>query len=383
MKKFMRVIAVSLCFSLCASVSALAVDQGTATAIGTAGVTAAMAAENVYETSVVSRMAGRAGAATQTGSKGNAFEVLFTDMMNFFKNPKGSRTVLSSSSTDTLADAITVFTDGSTQPHQLKAGISSTHISTTLKQIAEGKYAGTELVGTTEFAALYNEKAAANGVAQLATDSGISTSTASRFADRALCNTQPFSQVASQAMKLGGIAVGVTAIASTAESIILGHDIYELVGNVVENSSISGLSIALGVVTTAEIPAALAALGVTATAASAATTVIGILVPAAAGYILYVLAEEHQFEESVAKTAEQIASMIGCVVNEIKVTVTEWNIPEKAGTLWQTTVDSSAVAVEAVADFGVNTWDHITNAASAVAETVSDVFSEENEPNTL
>lgn len=383
MKKFMRVIAVIICFSLCASVSALAVDSNTAAVVGTTGVAAAMTAENAYATSVVSRMTGRAGAATQAGAKGNAFEVLFTDRINLLNSTKGARTMLSPSSTDTLADVITVFADGSTQSHQLKAGTSATHISNTLNQVAEGKYVGAELVGTTEFAALYNEKAAANGVTQLATDSGISTNTASRFADRALCNTQPFSQVAGQAMKLGGIAVGVTTIASTAESIILGHDIYELVGNIVENSSVSGLSVALGVVTTAEMPALLAALGVTATAASAATTVMGFLVPAAAGYILYVLAEECQFEESVAKTAEQIASMIGGVVSEIKVIVTEWAIPAKASNLWSSAVDGGAVAVEAVATFGENAWGHIINAANSVAETVSDVFTAESDPNTL
>lgn len=385
MEKFMRVLAIALCFAFCVQVSALAVDQSTATVVGTAGVTAAMAAENAYETSVVARVVGRAGSATQRGAKGNIFEVLAMDQLNFFNTSKGTTTVLSASSIDDFADLVTVNskTGEISRSFQCKAGTSPSHITQTIRQVASDKYAGAELIGTTEFAMLYNEDATTKGISQLATDSGISTNTASRFTDRALCNAQPFSQVASQAMKLGGIAVGVTSIASTAESIILGHDIYELVGNVVENSSVSGLSVALGVITTAEMPAALAALGLSATAASAATTVIGFLVPAAAGYILYVLAEECQLEESVAKTTEQIASMIGGVVSDIKVTVTEWNIPERASNLWSSAVDDGAVAVEAVATFGENAWGHITNAANSVAETVSDVFSAESDPNTL
>ena len=385
MKKFIRILAIVLCFAFCAQVSALAVDQSTAALVGTAGTTAAIAAENAYETSVVARMVGRAGSATQTGAKGNIFEVLAMDKMNFFNTSKGTTTMLSASSIDDFADLITVNskTGEVIQSLQCKAGTSHSHITQTLRQVASGKYAGAELIGTREFAMQYNPEASAKGITQLATDSGISSETASRYANRALGNPSPVSQIANQTLKYCGIAAGVTSLLSAAESVILGHDVYEATGNILENSTVSVLTVALASVTTETMPALLASLGLSATAASAATTVVGILVPAAAGYILYVIADECQFEETVAQTMEQVVAAVSEIAAEIKVTVIEWEIPEKASSLWSSAVDGGAVAVDTVATFGVNAWGHITNAASAVTETVSSILPSNVDPNSI
>lgn len=383
MKKFIRILAIVLCFAFCAQVSALAVDQSTAAVVGTAGMTAAIAAENAYETSVVARMTGRAGAKAPTGSKGISFEVLYTDLMNFIKNPKGSRTALSASSIDNVADVFTIDASGNTTLYQLKSGTSSTNTRYTVEQMRLGKYEGIGLVGTRESSALINEEAAAKGITQRATNSGISDNTISRFADRALCNTPSASQVFNQTVKVSGAAAGVAALVSLAESIYCEHNLYEATGNIVENSLVSGTSVAMASVVTAEMPALLGALGVSATAASAATTVVGLLVPVAAGYVLYMIADEYGFEERVAEAMEQVVATVSEFAGEVKVTVVEWDIPEKASSVWSSAVDSGAVAVDTVAAFGVNAWGHITNAASTVVETVSSILPSDVDPNSI
>lgn len=106
------------------------------------------------------------------GAKGISFEIIYSDIKNVFHNVKdGLKTKLSASSIDDLADLVTTNKSGEVVQHiQCKDGTSPAQIGKAIKQVSSGKYSSAELVGTKEFTAIYNEKAAAQGITQAATD---------------------------------------------------------------------------------------------------------------------------------------------------------------------------------------------------------------------
>lgn len=310
MKKTIIMIAAVLCTMLIShNTASAAFDPGMT---GTAGVAVATGAATAYEASVISRIGSRAGAATPGGAKGIVFEVLYCDAKNTLGSIKsGIKTILSPSSIDEVADLVSINKAGETVArYQCKDGISKPQIGMVLKQVQEGKYASAELVGTKEFASLFNKKATETGVTQLATDSGISTKTTSRIANRALGINTSLAQKAADAAKASGVAVAITAVASGAESIIRGDDVYEAVGNMLTDCGISAASVAVGTVSAAELSAILTAIGVSATVATASSAVVGVLVPVAGGYALYLLADKYDVEATISDWARNIGAFV-------------------------------------------------------------------------
>lgn len=312
MKKFTCVILVALCFMFKFQVSAEASSIETAGMVSAAGTATAMGVENLYEASVVARMNGRAGASTVNGAKGISFEIIYSDIKNVLDGFKGGmKTKLSASSIDDLADLVTTNKNGEiVQLIQCKDGTSTTQIDNVIKQVSSGKYASAELVGTKEFAEIYNEKAATKGITQKATNSGISTNTTSKVADKALGIAPAKNSVLKSTVKNSGIFAAMAGCISLAESVYRGDDIYTTTGSLVEDTSISTVSVALATVSSAELPAILTAMGVSAAAANTAAAVVAFIVPVAGGYALYVLADECQFEEKVADTMQDVVSVL-------------------------------------------------------------------------
>ena len=321
MKKMMCGIAIFLTCLMASTVSAKAYDASSAGVVSTAGVATVIGIENAYEASVIARMSGRAGAATAGGAKGISFEIIYSDIKNVFGNLKnGYKTKLSASSIDSLADLVTVNKKGEVvQLVQCKDGTSVTQIGKVIEQASSGKYASAEIVGTKEFSYLYNKQAAAKGVAQRATDSGISTKTTTRVANKALGITPTGSQIFKSVAKNSAAAALVAGCISLAESVYRGDDVYIATGNVVEDAGISAVSIALATVSSAELPAILTAMGASAAVANAAASVVAIAVPVAGGYALYLLAEESQLAEKVASATEDVLSSISVACSKVAI----------------------------------------------------------------
>lgn len=143
-----------------------------------------------YEASVISQMAGRAGASTPNGAKGIAFEILYKDKNNlndFLCFFKPSTTIkLSESSTDTTADLIVTDAQNHIALIQCKDGTSPSYIRKILQQVTSGKYDKAKLVGTKECAEIFNKLAEKNGISARMVNSGISTKTTQRIAEKAL-----------------------------------------------------------------------------------------------------------------------------------------------------------------------------------------------------
>ena len=365
MKKFVRIMCAVLCATLLIQIPAFASSAGVAGAAGTVGAASVMGIEEIYEASVVARMTGRAGAATANGAKGISFEIIYSDIKNFFCNFKtGFKTKLSPSSTDPVADLITVNKSGEIiQSIQCKDGTSVTQVNEVIKQVSSGKYSSTELVGTKEFASLYNEKAAAKGVTQTAKNSGVSTKTTTKVANKALGVAPSGVQIFKTAAKNGGIAAAVTGSIALAESIFRGDDVYTAVGNVVEDASISAVSITLATVASAELPVILTALGASATVASVGAAVVSFMIPVAGGYALYILADKTDFGEKVADTMENIVDAICEAYHNVEEKMIRFDLSGKAASAWDAVVEAGVNAKDSVWEFG-------QNACGAVAETV-------------
>ncbi len=174
-----------------------------------------------YEASVIAQMHGRAGAHTANGAKGIAFEILYKDMNNlkdflcFFKPSTPIK--LSASSTDPIADLI--VTDAQNKGIaliQCKDGTSTSYISKILQQVTSGKYSKAKLVGTKECAEAFNKLAEQKGVSVKMINSGLSTQTTQKIAEKALGGSikQLTKTVAASSISGGAFCGAIAAIDS-------------------------------------------------------------------------------------------------------------------------------------------------------------------------
>ena len=338
MKKKARYISIVLALTLCLApitqVSALAYDSSAAGAVAVAG---AMGVENIYESTVIARMSGRAGAATANGAKGISFEIIYSDVKNIFHNFKdGLKTNLSASSIDDVADLVTTNKAGDIiQLIQCKDGGSESQFYKMIRQVGSGKYSSAELVCTQELASRFNDKAPSKGISQKATDSGISTKTTTRIANKALGITPSGSELFKSSVKNASVAAAITACISLAESIYRGDDVYATTANLVEDTAISAVSITLATISSAELPALLTALGASAAVANTAAAVVAFLVPVAGGYALYILADKCQFDETLADTLEEVVNAITDTYSKVEAKVVSLDIPAKTASVWE------------------------------------------------
>lgn len=190
-----------------------------------------------YDYSVVRRMNGRAGVATQNGGKGIAFEVMYGDKKNstnVFK-PEGYLTKLTKSSTATQADLVTMKGNKVVERIQCKDTPSISGTWKTLDQVRNGKYRTTQLVGTSESAAAFNEKASASGVTKQMKDSGISTKDTTRISNKynQAGSVTGMGNIVKASAKAGGIMSGGIA---AVESLVNGDSFSEAAGNVTSNT---------------------------------------------------------------------------------------------------------------------------------------------------
>lgn len=198
---------------------------------------AATAMTEGYDYSVVRRMNGRAGVATPNGGKGIAFEIMYGDKMNganAFKSEK-CLTKLTKSSTATQADLVTMKGNKVVERIQCKDTPSISGTRKTLDQVRSGKYRATQLVGTSESAAAFNEKASASGVTKRMMDSGISTKDTTRISNKynQMGSMTGMENIIKSSAKVGGVMSGGIA---AVESLVNGDSFLEAAGNVTSNT---------------------------------------------------------------------------------------------------------------------------------------------------
>ena len=226
-----RLFATTLIFStIFSGITVMAAPVEVSTVLGSVK----SAAQDIYDGSVVARMAGRSGAATKTGAKGIAFEVVYVDkknLENIFRNEL--KTIQTKNPTATQVDLVTMTKDGSSvvERLQLKDIQSETGMSQLIKRVAEGDYRQAKLVGTTETAELYNDAASAKGVAKAMIDSNISTETTQRIADKAVATAPKAASMVKNIASSGACYAAFGSIISLGESIVEEKDLSDTVAH--------------------------------------------------------------------------------------------------------------------------------------------------------
>lgn len=304
---------------ICTVICACPITYASADAAETASavIVAAEGLEAAYDTSVVSRMAGRAGAASPYGAKGISFEIMLQDKLNLESIFKpGTKVKLSESSIDSEADLVSTKNGLVDKNIQCKDGVSKSQISDVIKRVEGGQYADSELVGTSEFADAYNPKAVKKGLAP-ATDSGISTKSTSSVAEKALGNINPETLKANvfNAAKFG---TAISTVFSVAESIANQDSFNDAVGNVVTNDAVATVTAAICPLSDAAMISALSYCGITGTAASATGTVVGIVATVATGYVLYLLVDEIHMSEAISGAVDWMGDKLTNVYDNIR-----------------------------------------------------------------
>ena len=294
-----RLISFLLCLSMVFGMIGTATYAEAAEIIEDNLFSAAASLEQFYEAHVVLQM-GLRGAAVNPNSKGIAFEIMASDLMNLVS--PGTVTTLSESMTDQVADLVTKNCAGETiNLVQCKTGGAS-YVSKVLSDVSGGKYSEAELLTTSEFAEKFNVKAEELGISQQATDSHVKESTVEKICSEytlgedALYSAEVQASLFANAIQYSGYAAITTAALTTAESIIKGYSLEDAAVHVTEESTISAVSVGFGTMTAGEISLVLAALGAPATVTTLASGALILLVPVGAGYALHVIAEKTDFE---------------------------------------------------------------------------------------
>lgn len=229
-----------------------------------------------YEASVVSRMAGRAGAYTPKGAAGNALEIMANDrsnLGNIFK--PDTVTKLTKSSTATQVDAVTMKAGKVVERIQYKDTVSPAGVQKTLNQVKSGKYRQAQLKGTVEAAQKYNAAAEKCGVTKTMKSTGISHNTTQRVGSKFVKQPMPASALGDAVKGSAVAAVGLTSAIEIGKSIVNGDTVGECTGHVVSKGAESAITAAAATV------AAEAATGLA--AGLLATSAIPVVGPAIAG----------------------------------------------------------------------------------------------------
>ena len=114
----------------------------------------AVAGKTAYEGTVIKRAMGRAG--SNPHLKGHIHEILVKDAQNVGNLLKGQSTELTRSTTATAVDLVTTKGGKVVERLQLKDAVSPSAVNKLVRQVANGKYQSTQLVGTEETTKLVN-----------------------------------------------------------------------------------------------------------------------------------------------------------------------------------------------------------------------------------
>ncbi|WP_305908577.1 hypothetical protein Q9L42_010005 [Methylomarinum sp. Ch1-1] len=142
-----------------------------------------IAGKTAYESSVISRAVGRAG--KNPHLKGHIHEILAKDAKNVRNLLNGSQTELTKSTTAKTVDLVTKNGGKVVERLQLKDTLSKAGVDKTVKQVLNGQYRSTQLVGTEETTKLANQALEKAGAAKRMTSSGVSSKTTNTLAQRA------------------------------------------------------------------------------------------------------------------------------------------------------------------------------------------------------
>lgn len=253
-----------------------------------------VAAKTTYEGTVISRAMARAG--NNPHLKGHIHEVLAKDARNIGNFFNGQSTELTKSTTAKVVDLVTTKGGKVVERLQLKDTLSSSSVNKLVRQVANGKYRTTQLVGTDETTKLVNSALQKAGLEKRMVSSGISSNTTTSLAQRAgATGSGTISGAVSQAAKSGGalgatVGAGIEVVSGVADLINGKRDAAEVVGSVAKAGA-KGYATGAAASAAATAGGAAVASGLTAISAGAglsaiATVAAPVAIAIATGYVV-------------------------------------------------------------------------------------------------
>ncbi|MBL1266007.1 hypothetical protein [Candidatus Methylomicrobium oryzae] len=176
--------------------------------------------KTTYECSVISRAVERAG--KNPHLKGHIHEIMVKDVKNLRNVFNGSHTELTKSTTAKTVDLVTKNGGKVVERLQLKDTLSQSGIDKTVKQVLNGQYRSTQLIGTRETTELVNKALEKAGSAKKMTSSGVSSKTTTTLAQRAgASGSGTLGNAVLQSAKTGGaLGAGIGAGIEVASGIV-------------------------------------------------------------------------------------------------------------------------------------------------------------------
>lgn len=168
--------------------------------------------QTIYEGSVNARVVERVGNLAPSQSKGIAHEIMYADKLNVTRPELGVTKL--STKTNAVRDDLVSVKDGVVKYRaQLKDTVSSSGVKKTVTQGVNGKYQGTNFMGTKETTELYN-KATENMTAQKMSSTGISSKDTSRITESfsgKMTSLENIAHNSTRAGSFGAVATSATA----------------------------------------------------------------------------------------------------------------------------------------------------------------------------
>lgn len=236
--------------------------------------------QTIYEGSVNARVVERVGNLSSLQSKGIAHEIMYADKLNV-THPELGVTKLSTK-TNAVRDDLVSVKDGVVKYRaQLKDTVSSSGVKKTVTQGVNGKYQGTNFMGTKETTKLYN-KATEYTNAQKMSSTGISSKDTTRITESFSGKMPSFENIAYNSTRAGSFGAAANVAVGVVQDMVNSESGEEMLAHVVSNGArgfASGYvgSAAATVATTAT------AAGIASVPALAAAPVVVAVAPVAAG----------------------------------------------------------------------------------------------------
>ena len=174
--------------------------------------------QTIYEGSVNARVVERAGNLASSQSKGIAHEIMYADKLNVTR-PELGMAKLSTKSNAVRDDLVSVKDGVVKYRAQLKDTVSSSGVNKTVAQGVNGKYQGTNLMGTKETTELYNQ-ATKNMPAQKMSSTGISSKDTTRITESFSGKMTSLENIAHNSTRAGSFGAVANVAVGAVEDIV-------------------------------------------------------------------------------------------------------------------------------------------------------------------
>lgn len=272
--------------------------------------------QTIYEGSVNARVVERVGNLAPSQSKGIAHEIMYADKLNVTR-PELGVTKLSTKSNAVRDDLVSVKDGVVKYRAQLKDTISSSGVNKTVTQGVNGKYQGTNFMGTKETTELYNA-ATKNTAAQKMSSTGILSKDTSRITESFSGKMPSLDNIAHNSSRAGSFGAVASVAVGAVEDIVNSESGEEMLAHAAANGARGFASGYVGSAAATVATSATAA-GIASVPALAAAPLVAVAAPVAAGIVAATVAGKVVMDATdgeVKEVLEDIGRGVGDFISD-------------------------------------------------------------------